>query len=59
MYTPEAFREAGANANLIAAAPDLLEALEKVMEWHEKWLDEFPEETVRRALAKAKGLNEK
>ena len=55
--------EMEANARLIAAAPDLLEALSEVVDWIVGWdpnftLDrEWPEtrEKIRNAIAKAKG----
>ena len=48
------------NANLIAAAPDLLEALQNMADSYEKYkIDSFLEdelESARAAIAKAKGL---
>lgn len=60
---PIAAEEAKANARLIAAAPELLEALEGLWMWCRNWDcefmddDEFPEYRARieAAIAKAKG----
>ena len=49
---------ANANARLIAAAPEMLEALELVVQAHEWWSGGFSPELmdpVRAAIAKAKG----
>lgn len=45
------------DAHLMAAAPDLLEALESSVEWHESVIGEsfFPIAEVRAAIAKARG----
>lgn len=51
--SPETAREANANANLIAAAPDLLEALEAVLSVADRATDEF--DLARKAIARAKG----
>lgn len=56
-------KEMEANARLIAAAPELMEALKEVMSWTRNWDvqfledDEWPEteEKVRAAIAKAEG----
>jgi hypothetical protein len=45
-----------ANARLIAAAPDMLEALEAISErFQGTFLDGFPKTKLREAIAKAKG----
>ena len=51
-----AFSEA--NARLIASAPDLLKALEKIVSWIETNninIENYPWHTVQKALIKAKG----
>ena len=51
--------EARANARLIAAAPDMLEALRAAKEWSEAWLDDesrvFPFGADQCGIAKAEG----
>ena len=57
--------EEAANANLIAAAPDLLDELENMVRGIEYWIDAYPEtandadhealDKARKAIAKAKG----
>jgi hypothetical protein len=51
--------EVAADAHLIAAAPDLLEALESLLEYAESGWDHFPCVSVsaRAAINKAKGGN--
>lgn len=46
-----------ANARLIAAAPDLLEALEALLDYAESGWDHFPDVSVnaRAAIARARG----
>lgn len=57
----ECQNECLANANLIAAAPELLEALETAVSWYQEWLELGPDagdlslDTLRKAIAKAKG----
>jgi hypothetical protein len=46
--------EARANARLIAAAPELLEALKAVALWMGKDIEDWP--SVQQAIAKAEGL---
>ena len=53
-----AHEEASANAHLIAAAPELLEACEWLMATNSYWWQEVDEELwhdIRKAIAKAKG----
>ena len=58
------FKAAAKQANVFAAAPDLLEALEEVMEWVSNWYPDFIEDDewqygtlpkTRAAIRKAKG----
>jgi len=50
------YMPAEANARLIAAAPELLEALEAMAEWHEDSADDEPLIiATRAAIAKARG----
>jgi hypothetical protein len=57
------FNEDEANMRLIAAAPDLLEALKQVMGWVESWSPNFVEDEewpeakyyINAAIAKAEG----
>lgn len=50
--------EAQANARLIAAAPDMLEALEKAEGWLKGWASaEHELQIIQTAIAKAKGLD--
>jgi len=52
------FNQALANAKLIAAAPDMLEALEKAEKWLKGWASaEHELEIIQAAIAKAKGLD--
>ena len=46
-----------ANVKLIAAAPDLLEALQEAVRWHESIIGEsyFPIDAAKKAIAKARG----
>ena len=56
VYTPRGDREVRqANAHLIAAAPDLLEALEYVLSKNTIDMDDAMIDVVTAALAKAKG----
>lgn len=59
-YFIESTEEVEANSSLIAAAPDLLEALQNMADSYEKYkIDAFLEgelESARAAIAKAKGL---
>ena len=60
VYTPRGVREVReANARLIAAAPDLLEALESMLSEHcgqnNHECDDIVHDLARTALAKAKG----
>lgn len=49
-------RDAVANARLMAAAPDLLEALESLLSYHDKCgVDSSHGDKARSAIAKAKG----
>ena len=54
-----ASEETGANARLIASAPDLLDALQAMLAgaWAEGWGDDAPEEVLRAraAIARAEG----
>lgn len=55
----EMLDEAEANACVMAAAPELLEALETVNEWSiDTRGDDFPYEVVERAIDKARGKAE-
>ena len=52
--------EAIANAHLIASAPELLEALRAVLDYHEEWKNDcglftYEEKKVRAAIAHAEG----
>jgi len=51
--------ETNSNAKLIAAAPELLNALEKILSWNDEALSEFLSECeiteARHQIAKAKG----
>lgn len=48
-----------ANAKLIAAAPELLEALEQAKMWLEGWASAEPElAIINKAIAKARGENQ-
>ena len=51
-YTKDAIKESIANANLIAAAPDLLEALEDILANPDS---RYHQDKARAAIAKAKG----
>jgi hypothetical protein len=49
-------RECHANARLVAAAPELLEALQAFVDYHATDYEDIPEmEQARRIIAKAKG----
>lgn len=49
--------EADANARLIAAAPDLLDALRYIVEWNpDNWSAERARDLARAAIAKAEGV---
>lgn len=49
--------EQAANARLMAAAPELLEALEYIVGWGPNWDAEKARDMAREAIAKAKGDN--
>jgi hypothetical protein len=49
--------QATANANLIAAAPELLEQLERVVEWFDDRSDYLDVSPIRSAIAKAHGTD--
>lgn len=52
--------EAKANANLIAAAPDLLEALQAMLSkaYKQNWNDQYPDEVSKAQAAISKALGE-
>lgn len=55
---PGSEQEALANAKLIAAAPEMLEALEKAEEWLKGWASaKHGLEIIQAVIAKAKGLD--
>lgn len=52
---PDMEHESKANAYLIAAAPELLEACQSILKDGEDWLSEDAAKMLRAAIAKAKG----
>lgn len=55
---PESFDERTANARLIAAAPDLLEALKTIDQWSQDSGKDFPYWVVEEAISKATGSHQ-